>query len=264
MPWPTNQSIEHPVGANVYGSAVLRTEPDLAVAEIGVARVASTAKAAFSETGKAAEAVVRSVRRNNISPEAVEVSRVVLTSAYEGFGQAQKFIGYRARVTFRILINRLDSVEGVLTGGLGSGDKQAQAKLGRVEIDKVAVAFGPPAGCEVMTEAVHCPLLGVRPDSRPDRYSAADMLVQVCLGPAPVGLVEAVRAVPRNEHRFRAGSDRAGQFGQRGPADKQVSELGKIVTIQPEQIGSLKSFVNTTTRRTTRRISRRPAIGSCQ
>jgi hypothetical protein len=27
----------------------------------------------------------------------------------------------------------------------GSGDKQAQAKLCRVEIDDVAVAFGPPA-----------------------------------------------------------------------------------------------------------------------
>src|SRR5260221_5913416 len=121
MAWPTNQSIEHPVGANVYGSAVLRTEPDRAVAEIGVARVASTAKAAFSETGKAVEAVVRSVRRSNISPEAVEVSRVVLTSAYEGFGQAKTFIVYRARVTSRILIDRLDGVARVLTDAGGAG-----------------------------------------------------------------------------------------------------------------------------------------------
>ena len=66
------------------------------------------------------------------------------------------------------------------------------------------------AGCEVIAEAVHCPLLGVWPDSGPDRCSAADMLVQVCLGAAPVALVEAVRAVPRNEHRFQPGSDRAG------------------------------------------------------
>lgn len=58
MAWPANQSIEHPVGANVYGSAVVRTEPDRALAEIGVVRVAATAKAAFSETGKAVEAVV--------------------------------------------------------------------------------------------------------------------------------------------------------------------------------------------------------------
>src|SRR5580658_10383103 len=119
----------------------------------------------------------------------------------------------------------------------GSGDKQAQAKLCRVEIGKVAVAFGPPAGCEVVTETVHCPLLGVRPDSGPGRYSAADMFVQVCLGPAPEGLVEAIRAVPRNEHRLGPGSDRAGQLGWRRPTGEKVSELGQVVTIQPEQIG---------------------------
>lgn len=100
---------------------MLRTEPDRALAEIGVARVAATAKAAFAETGKAVEAVVRSVRRNNISPEAVEVSRVVLTTAHEGFGQAQKFVGYRARVTFRILIGRLDSVEKILADAVEAG-----------------------------------------------------------------------------------------------------------------------------------------------
>ena len=33
------------------------------------------------------------------------------------------------------------------------------------------------------------------------------MIVQVCLGPAPVGLKEAVSAIPRNEHRFNVGTD---------------------------------------------------------
>lgn len=121
MPWPASQAIEHPVGVNVYGSAVLRTEPDRAVAEIGIARVASTAKAAFSETGKAVEAVTRSVRSNSLAPEAVEVSRVGLTTAYEGFGNTQKFIGYRARVSFRIVIDRLDRVEKVLTDAVEAG-----------------------------------------------------------------------------------------------------------------------------------------------
>jgi hypothetical protein len=36
----------------------------------------------------------------------------------------------------------------------GSGDEQAIAKLCRVEIDEVAVAFGPPAGCMVRVRAV--------------------------------------------------------------------------------------------------------------
>src|SRR5258706_4212431 len=104
MAWPRNQSIEHPVGANVYGSAVLRTEPDRAVAEIGVARVASTAKAAFSETGKAVEAVVRSVRANNISPEAVEDTPVALTSAYHGLVPAPNVVRHWRPENVRHLI----------------------------------------------------------------------------------------------------------------------------------------------------------------
>src|SRR5919198_6305933 len=81
-------------------------------------------------------------------------------------------------------------------------------------------------------EAAHCPLLGVRPDSGPHRYSATDILVQVCLGPAPVGLEEAVSAVPRDEHWFYSGSDCAGQFGSE--ADAGGGDLGQVVTSQPE------------------------------
>ena len=87
---------------------------------------------------------------------------------------------------------------------------------------------------EVITEAAHRPLLGVRPDPGPHRYSATDVFVQVRLGPAPVGLEEAVSAVPRDEHRLHAGSDRAGQLGQRRPADEEVSDLGQVVAGQPE------------------------------
>ena len=81
---------------------------------------------------------------------------------------------------------------------------------------------------------MHCPLLGVRPDAGPDRYSATDVLVQVRLGPAPIGLEEAVSAVPRNEHRLQAEPDRAGLLGQRRLADCAVSDLGQVVANQPE------------------------------
>src|SRR5712692_7580939 len=115
----------------------------------------------------------------------------------------------------------------------GSGDKHAKAKLCRLEIDEVAVTFGPPTGCEVITEAAHCPLLGVQPNPGPHRYSATYMIVQVCLGPAPVRLEEAVSAVPRNEHRLHAGSDRAGQLGQRRPSDGD-NDFGQVIANKPE------------------------------
>ena len=114
----------------------------------------------------------------------------------------------------------------------GSGYEQAKAKVRHFEIEEVAVAFDPPTGIEVITEAAHCPLLDVRPDSGPHRYSATDLLVQVCLRPAPVGLEEAVFAVPRNEHRLDPGPDCAGQLGSEPNAGG--SDLGQVVTSQPE------------------------------
>jgi hypothetical protein len=78
--------------------------------------------------------------------------------------------------------------------------------------------FERDTGGKVITEAAHCLLLGLRPDSGPHRYSATYMIVQVGLGPALVSLEEAVSAVPRNEDLLHAGSDRAGQLGhERGP-----------------------------------------------
>src|SRR5262249_10648192 len=118
--------------------------------------------------------------------------------------------------------------------GRGSGYEQAKAKLRCIESDEVAVAFGPPARDKVVAEAAHCPLLGLRSDSGPHRYSATYMIVQVCLGPTPVGLEEAVSAVPRNEHRLRAGSDRAGLLGYRRPPYEQVSDLRQVVASKPE------------------------------
>ena len=60
------------------------------------------------------------------------------------------------------------------------------------------------------------------------------MIVEVCLGSAPVGLEEPVSTFPRNEHRLDASSDRAGLLGQRGPADADVSRLRDVVAGKPE------------------------------
>src|SRR5579875_1163276 len=116
----------------------------------------------------------------------------------------------------------------------GSGYEQAKAELRRVKIDDVAIAFGPPAGREIRTEDTHGPLLGVRPHPGPHRYSAPDMIVQIRLGPAPVGLEEAVRAVPRNEHRLHPGSGHTGHLGHRRPADEKASDLRQVVAGKPE------------------------------
>jgi hypothetical protein len=127
-----------------------------------------------------------------------------------------------------------------------SGGEQAQAKFRGVQAEQAAIAVGPPARDQVIAQAAYRALLDLGADPGPARDSAADALVQVCRWPAPVGLENAVGAVPGDRHRLDAGADRVGQVGQRGSA------------------GPLASWVNTTTRRATRCISRSPAIGSCQ
>src|ERR1041384_5599659 len=113
-----------------------------------------------------------------------------------------------------------------------SGNKQVQAKLGCVEIKEFAVAFGPPTRCQIITKAAYCPLLNLRPNFGKQRYSTADMLIQICLGPPPVGFKETIGAVPRDEHRLHPGSDCLGQFTRK--ANGGGSELRQIVTCQPE------------------------------
>ena len=118
--------------------------------------------------------------------------------------------------------------------GPGSGDKQAEAELCLLETDKVAVTFGPPTGCEVITERPHCPLFGVWSNLGPDRNSATYTIIEVCLGPTPIGLEEAVSAVPGDRHRFHVGTDGPSQLGQRRPANEEVSNLRQVVAGKPE------------------------------
>ena len=55
--------------------------------------------------------------------------------------------------------------DGSRSAAARSGDEQAKAKLCRLEIEEITVAFGPLTRCEVMTEVAHSPLLGDRPDA---------------------------------------------------------------------------------------------------
>jgi uncharacterized protein YggE len=115
------QSTRRPFGVNVYGSAILRTEPDHAEIDLGVVRIAPTAAAAFEQCGKAVQTVRKAIRKNGVPDVDLEVSRVALSTAYEGYGPAAKFLGYRAAVSFRILARELNSIETLLSEVVAAG-----------------------------------------------------------------------------------------------------------------------------------------------
>ena len=114
-----------------------------------------------------------------------------------------------------------------------SGYEQAEAELSLVEPCEVAVTLSPPARVKILAQAAHRPLLGLRSNARPHRARPAHMFLQVCLGPAPVRLEEAVGAVPRDEHRLRPAPDRPGQ--PRQPARVvNAGDLRQVVPGEPE------------------------------
>jgi uncharacterized protein YggE len=120
------QAIEAPFGVTVFGSTVLRTEPDLAEIELGVGRIDQTAEKAFKATQEGVTAVRRSLRASGLPDESVEVARVTLESAYDGFGPSRKFVGYKAFVRFRLVITALDNLEATLSAAVSAGANDVQ------------------------------------------------------------------------------------------------------------------------------------------
>jgi len=114
-----------PVGVNVFGSHVVRTEPDRAEVELAVIRLAQTPAAAFEQTGKGVRAVRAALKTAGIPDTDIEVSKVNLETAYDRYPSA-KFLGYRSTVSFRFAVRRLDDVERLITSAVEAGANEVQ------------------------------------------------------------------------------------------------------------------------------------------
>lgn len=112
-------------GVSVFGSALLRTEPDLAEVELGVLEMASTAAEAFESNRAGVRAVRDSLRASGLGDESVEGTRVTLQTVYDGY-ERRKLVGYQAYVHFRVLVTRLDEVERTLTAAVEAGANEVQ------------------------------------------------------------------------------------------------------------------------------------------
>jgi uncharacterized protein len=106
-------------GVKVFGSAVLRVEPDLASLQFGVSRQAKQPKDAFRETHQAVK-VVRAFLSKAMSGE-VAASLITLSRTTEYVSGRHQPTGYSARVSFNVLLTNLDSMEDVLVGVVDAG-----------------------------------------------------------------------------------------------------------------------------------------------
>ena len=117
--------VESMSGVSVFGSALLRTEPDLAEVDLGVVKTAETAAEAFEANRAGVGAVRDSLRAFGLADDSVEVTRVTLETIYDNLGR-RKISSHKAYVHFRFLMTRLDEVEATITAAVEAGANQVQ------------------------------------------------------------------------------------------------------------------------------------------
>jgi uncharacterized protein YggE len=130
----------------IFGSAVLRVEPDIASLQFAVARQAKQPKDAFQATHQA----VKEVRAYLSQAGAADVaaSRINLSRTFEYVNQRQQPTGYSAHVAFNVVLSDLDRLEEVLVGVVDAGANEigsvdfrtTRLKEYRVEARRRAVA----------------------------------------------------------------------------------------------------------------------------
>lgn len=109
-----NQSIQRPHGINVFGSCLLRVEPDYASLRFTVSRTAGEPRRAIEEAREGVARVRAILQQRGVADRDVQSSRVGLALAFEGYGEARRTIGYRAAHAFQALVRELCGIEELL------------------------------------------------------------------------------------------------------------------------------------------------------
>jgi uncharacterized protein YggE len=111
-----------PAGVKVFGSAVLRVEPDVVSLHFGVGGHAAQPREAFHATQQAAQRVRAYLSKAGIKD--VAGSHINLSQRYEYVNQRNVPAGFQARITFNVLLKDLKRLEEVLVGVVDAGVDQ--------------------------------------------------------------------------------------------------------------------------------------------
>jgi uncharacterized protein len=118
------QAIQRPFGVTAFGSAVIRVAPDIASVTFAVSRVAQTPREVFREAAQGAQAVREYL---NAKPAGeMGASGVQLSQQYSYSAGENRFVGYRAKVSFNLLMRDLDRLEEVLVALVDAGANEIE------------------------------------------------------------------------------------------------------------------------------------------
>ena len=114
-----DQAIRQPFGVTVFGSSIVRIEPDTASLKFAVSRLEKQPKEAFRAAREGAQAVRAYLQQAQLRE--VSSARLTLSQEWRHINGVQTFLGYTARAAFHLLLYDLDRIEEVLTGIVDSG-----------------------------------------------------------------------------------------------------------------------------------------------
>jgi uncharacterized protein YggE len=121
------QSIQRPSGISVFGSYVLRVEPDVVLVTFAVAHTKSEPPAAFAATRDGVASIRAYLGKADVPPVDVQTSVVNLTADWHGYGKDRVFLGYEARTSLSVRLTDLRRFEEILAGVVQAGANQIQS-----------------------------------------------------------------------------------------------------------------------------------------
>jgi uncharacterized protein len=128
------QMVERPWGVASYGAASVRSIPDLARIRFRITRLQQTPSQAFESAGHAVRAVRDSLRRHSVPDAAVDRSRLLLTSAWSGYGADRKFLGFQCQAGFGVESRNLDGLESLVVDLVAAGANEIEG----IDFDVIA------------------------------------------------------------------------------------------------------------------------------
>jgi uncharacterized protein YggE len=119
-----NQSIHRPQGVNVFGSCLIRVDPDYASVRFSVWNVCPEPRDALDQTHAGSERARQALAKHQVAPRDIRSSRVSLVQWYQGQGEARVPVGYRAQIGFQVLVRDLARVEALLLDVVAAGARE--------------------------------------------------------------------------------------------------------------------------------------------
>ncbi len=194
-----SQTIHKPLGINVFGSALIRIEPDLASLNFAVTHLAKHPKDAFAEVRAKAQTVRAYLAQAEISE--VSSSHISLAEETEYANGKNRLMGYLAKIAFNVLLRDLSRVEEILAGIVDAGvnrissvefqtsqlrEVRAEARRRAVEAAHYKAALYCEAGKVRLGEVLHIE------DVNPDQLRGYEGHVFYEVAPDDEGPVQAI------------------------------------------------------------------------